>query len=69
MNPVKNYRKKNGLTQAQMAKFLGTQQSFVARIEIGDIKVPAERAILWAQQVPEWSLFDLRPDLNHGDYL
>jgi transcriptional regulator with XRE-family HTH domain len=63
MNVIKSYREKNQLTQIQLAEQLNIRASDVSSYENG-LKVPAEKAVIWSQMIPELELFVLRPDLK-----
>ena len=50
MNPLKEYRTKNNLTQLQLAIKLGCSQSLVTHIESGRRRVSWENAISWEKR-------------------
>lgn len=57
---VKYYRKKAGLTQAQLAEKLGYEQSSIAKIEAGKVDVPQSKVVQMAT-VLDCSPWDLVP--------
>lgn len=45
MNPIKEYRKRHGLSQKSLAKKLGVTQGLVSHLEVGRQKITANRAV------------------------
>ncbi len=58
---LRAYRKRHGLSQADLAEILGEQQSTIARIETGRREVTARAALRWPQLIDIGTPYDLRP--------
>lgn len=61
-HPVTDYRKKNGLTQAELAEQLGVSRSFVGLVEAGERQIDPVDVALW-ERVTGVSRKRLRPDV------
>lgn len=63
MNPIRSYRKRHELSQQKLAEQLNIRSGDISKYENG-LKIPAAKAIVWSQMIPELELFVLRPDLK-----
>ena len=66
MNPIRDYRKRHELSQQTLADQLNIRSGEISKYENG-LKVPAAKAIVWSQMIPELELFVLRPDLKWSE--
>lgn len=68
MIDLKEFRKRNKLTQVELAKYLGVLQGFVSQIESGNSKLPDDKLAMLLENPNGWDTSALTKDARHiGD--
>lgn len=67
MTTLKTFRAVNGLTQKKLAEYLGIGDSFVSRIESGEVGLPKEHFIKILQNEQGWDVSMLQEDQPAGN--
>ena len=72
MIDLKNFRKRNGLTQDQLGEFLNIKKSFISTIEHGNAKLPKEKLTKLLNNPNGWDtsmLVESSAPIINGDHI
>lgn len=67
MIDLKEFRKRNNLTQVELAKYLGVLQGFVSQIESGNSKLPEDKLKMLLENPNGWDTTLLTAATHVGD--
>lgn len=67
MIDLKGFRKRNKLTQIELAKYLGVLQGFVSQIESGNSKLPEDKLKMLLENPNGWDTTLLTKATHVGD--
>jgi transcriptional regulator with XRE-family HTH domain len=59
MVDLKTFRKKNGITQKELAKFLGITHGFISQVELGKSRLPEDKLEKLLNNDRGWAVDDL----------